>query len=69
MRGRVTTVTRQWIGPRSSREGVAPNGIGRRFALHLHYKRWTVLSQELDSTGVFQPTPTYRATSALAVYR
>ncbi|MGO9228353.1 MAG: IPT/TIG domain-containing protein [Bryobacteraceae bacterium] len=38
-----------------AREGAAPNGIGRPFGLHLHYKNWTDLSQELDSNGVFQP--------------
>ncbi len=38
-----------------AREGPAPNGIGRRFALHLHYTNWTDLSQELDSAGVFHP--------------
>ena len=38
-----------------AREGPAPNGIGRRFALHLHYKQWTDLAQQLNSAGVFQP--------------
>ena len=37
------------------REGPSANGIGRRFALHLHYYAWSDLSQDLDSAGVFQP--------------
>jgi hypothetical protein len=36
------------------REGPAPLGIGRTFALHLHYYAWTDLSHELVN-GVFQP--------------
>jgi len=37
------------------REGPAPDGINRPFALHLHYYGWSDLSQELSSGGVFQP--------------
>ena len=37
------------------REGGAPNGVGRTFALHLHYYGWKDLTQQLDSTGVFHP--------------
>jgi hypothetical protein len=37
------------------REGPAPNGINRTFALHLHYYSWTKLAGELDSAGVFHP--------------
>src|SRR5271157_4072493 len=52
-----------WVNPAlgtpeaaiEAREGPAPNGIGRRFALHLHYKQWTDISQQLNSAGVFQP--------------
>ncbi len=36
------------------REGPAPTGINRPFALHLHYYQWSDLSQELNN-GVFQP--------------
>jgi hypothetical protein len=39
------------------REGPAPNGINRPFALHLEYETWTGLSQEIDSAGVFHPDP------------
>jgi hypothetical protein len=34
-------------------EGPAPTGINRPFALHLHYYKWSDLSQELNN-GVFQ---------------
>jgi len=37
------------------REGPPPLGIGRRFALHLHYVAWTGLAAELDGNGVLQP--------------
>jgi hypothetical protein len=37
------------------REGPAPNGISRTFALHLHYYQWTDVAAMLDSNGVFQP--------------
>ena len=40
-----------------AREGSAPQGIGRRFALHLHYYGWTKIAQMLDASGVFQPDP------------
>src|SRR5580704_10757928 len=37
------------------REGPAPLGIGRTFALHLVYYHWTEIAAQLDSGGVFQP--------------
>src|ERR1017187_304123 len=37
------------------REGPAPNGINRPFALHLHYYAWTDLSSELSGSAVFTP--------------
>jgi hypothetical protein len=42
-------------GAIEAREGGAPNGISRTFALHLHYYGWTALAQLLDSAGRFQP--------------
>jgi uncharacterized protein (TIGR03437 family) len=40
------------------REGPAPNGINRPFALHLSYYAWTDLANELSSSGVFTPDST-----------
>ena len=37
------------------REGGPPNGVGRTFALHLHYYAWKDLAQELDASGRLQP--------------
>src|SRR5579872_3842285 len=37
------------------REGGAPLGINRTFALHLHYYGWTALAPLLDNNGVFHP--------------
>jgi hypothetical protein len=36
-------------------EAPPPAGVGRRFALHLHYFAWTDLQGELDSNGKFMP--------------
>ncbi len=40
------------------REGPAPNGINRTFALHLSYYAWTDLANELSGSGVFKPDNT-----------
>ena len=37
------------------REGPAPNGINRTFALHLIYYQWGDIAAQLDSNGVFHP--------------
>lgn len=37
------------------REGAAPNGINRTFALHLHYENWHALADMTDSSGTFHP--------------
>ena len=37
------------------RESRSTQGIGRRFAVHLHYYPWTKLASEVDSRGRFQP--------------
>ncbi len=53
-----------WANPNSAQtqeraveilEGPAPNGINRRFALHLVYYGWSDIAALLDSNGIFQP--------------